>query len=101
MTNRERIEAYLGFKPASPNVIEGALIDVGLTGTDEYTADSSAVKRAAIKTMRILLTTADTSNENGYAIKYDRASLLKLIDQLEEEIAPAGMPKIRNKSYKW
>lgn len=89
MTIQERIEAYIGFSPANALAIEAAAIDAGLISGGTYViADALAVKRAAVEVMKILLSTADTTNENGYGIKWDRASLLKRIADLEEEIEP-------------
>ncbi len=98
MTNRERVEAYIGFKPANGNAIEAALIDQDLSGTGTYDISGSlSVKKAAVEVMKILLSTADTVNESGYAIKFDRPSLLKRIADLEEEISPTSRDKIRSK----
>lgn len=98
MTNKERITAYIGFSPANPLAVEAALVDQGLVGADTYTIDAEnvlSIKKATVAVLRIILTTADTVNENGYSIKWDRPSLLKLLAGLEEEISPAVAPRIR------
>lgn len=87
MTNKERLISLIGFSPAE-NAAEGALLDLGLLSTDTYdTASNLNIKKAAIEVMKALITTADTSNaQTGFAIKYDRASILKLIAQFEQEV---------------
>lgn len=86
MTNQERVLALIGFTPSNANAIPGELTDVGLTPTDVYnTANMNPVKIAAVRVMELLLTTADTRNEGGYAITYDRAAVQKRIDQLKKE----------------
>lgn len=103
MNIKDRVLAFIGFTPDNQNTIEAALLDEGLTYTDTYdnTVELIKVKRAAVQVMKILLTTPDTVNENGYTIKFDRASLLKRIADLEAEIEPVLGPGIRNKSYLW
>lgn len=89
MTNRERVISYLGFEPNKLSV-ESSLLDAGLIGADEFdindTTNNNAAKTATIRLIDILFSTPDTTNENGYVIKYDRASLLRLQDKLQSEI---------------
>jgi hypothetical protein len=87
MTNRERLISLLGFEPPK-NSAEGALIDLGIVDTSEYAVGTlDSIKRAAIEVMKVLLTTADTTNgEVGFSVKYDRAAIEKRIAQLEDEL---------------
>jgi hypothetical protein len=86
MTNRERLISLLGFAPES-NSLEGEMLDFDITPADIYDpANSVTLKKAAIKIMELLLTTADTTNENQYAIKYDRVSVLARIKLLKGEL---------------
>lgn len=94
MTNKERLISLLGFA-LDTNAIDGALTDAGITGSDTYTADDSVgLKTLAISIMELLLTTPDTTNENGYAIKYDRDAVLRRIGILQEELGLAAGPVI-------
>lgn len=87
MTIKERLIALVGFQPANDNAIEGELVDAGLIGSDVYGASQAVtVKTAAIKLMELLLTTADTKNENGYSIVFDRKAVQDRIDQLKGEL---------------
>lgn len=87
MTNKERLISLLGFAPPK-NSAEGALQDLGLGDADTYIVGNLVtVKKAAIEVMNIIITTADTgNNEVGWTAKYDRPSILKRIAQLEDEI---------------
>lgn len=87
MTNRDRLISLLGFEPPK-NSAEGALLDLGITDTSDYVVGTlDNIKKAAIEVMKVLLTTADTSNgEVGFAVKYDRAAIEKRITQLEDEL---------------
>jgi hypothetical protein len=89
MTNKERLLTLLGFSPP-PNAAEGGLLDVGIAPDSTYDPLAiNTLKQVAIGMMKVLLTTADTSNnQTGFAIKYDRDAIMKLIDLYEEEIAP-------------
>jgi hypothetical protein len=88
MTNKERFISFLGFAP-SDDSIEGELADIDLTSSDTYSsANKDTLKKAAIRVMELLLTTADTTNENGYAIKYDRNAVLARIKLLKDELEP-------------
>lgn len=86
MTNQDRLISFLGFAP-SKEAAEGALIDAGIAGNQNYLLENSVpLKKAAIELMELLLTTADTGNENGYTIKYDRAAVLKRLNLLRIEL---------------
>jgi hypothetical protein len=100
MTNKERLISLLGFAPAD-NSLEGELLDFGIVPTGTYDpANSVVLKKAAIKIMELLLTTADTTNENQYAIKYDRVAVLARIKLLKRElgIVDGSIPTITGKS---
>lgn len=97
MTNKERLIAFTGFEPPK-NSAEAALLDFGMIDTDFYVVGNvDTVKKAAIEVMKVLLTTADTGNgEVGWTAKYDRPSILKRIQQLQQEIDPETLrPTIR------
>lgn len=87
MTNRERLISLLGFAPANQNALEGALIDLAIDGNLPYDGSNQVLlKKAAIQVMELLLTTADTQNENQYQIKFDREAVLARINLLKGEI---------------
>lgn len=101
MTIQERLISLIGFAPPQ-NSVEGALLDEGLNAADAYDPSLSLqVKKATIQVMEVLLTTADTTNENQYVIKYDRPTLLKRITALKDEVAAEDgvvlQPVIRSK----
>lgn len=99
MTNREYIEAQIGFSPASTNTVEAALIDAGVTGSDTYSnAVMFTLKTAAISVLYSLLSTPDTTQgqgETANSIKYDRTAILKRIGVLEAETSGIIMPTIK------
>jgi hypothetical protein len=87
VTNKERVISLLGFAPANDNAIEGALIDLGIDGALTYDAlNTVLIKKAAIQVMQLLLTTADTHNENDYRITFDRDAVIARIKLLKGEI---------------
>lgn len=97
MTNKERLISLLGFEPPK-NSAEGALLDFGLVEAGTYDSSSiDSIKKAAIEVMKVLLTTADTSNAQvGFSIKYDRSAIEKRIKQLEDELEVTdGRPTIK------
>lgn len=96
MTNKERLISLLGFSPPA-NSAEGALLDAGITDAGTYSsANSTAIKTVAIEVMKVLLTTANTTNElTGFSITYDRDALMKRIAQLEEELGLAAVSTIK------
>lgn len=91
MTNKERLISLIGFSPAI-NAAEGALLDNALDPTALYVpANINTVKKSAIEVMSALITTADTGNSiTGFNSKYDRAAILKLIDQFKDDILGLG-----------
>jgi len=96
MTNKEYFISLLGFAPG-PNVAEGALLDAGITGGDSYVSANRAIMLPfVIRVIRILLSTADTSNSvTGFAIKYDRAAIERLAVMYENEVQEKTGPTIR------
>lgn len=100
MTNKERLISLLGFAPADKdNVIDGALLDEGIPGSSQYLATgSNAIKRAAVSVLKILLSTPDTTNTDGYAINWDRSAVKHRIADLESELGMTrSIPKITGK----
>lgn len=99
MTNREYIEAQLGFTTSNTNVVEAALIDAGVTGSDTYTnASMISLKTAAISVLYSILSTPDIATgqgETANSIKYDRDAILKRIGVLEAETSGVIMPTIK------
>jgi hypothetical protein len=62
--------------------IEKVLIDKGITGTDNYTADDAKdVDLMAIDVLTSLLSIADVS-EGGYSVRYDRKSIMDRLNFL-------------------
>ncbi len=92
----------MGFNPG-PNAAEGALSDLGIdpVGTyDSFSIDS--IKAAAIEIMSALITTADTINSTvGFDIKYDRAAILKLIQQYRDDIGIVVSGRIIRGIHPW
>ena len=86
MTNKDRLISLIGFTPSNSNTLDGALIDLGLVGTNLYTVQSTiSVKKAAIQVIQVILSTPDTNDQN-FSIKYDRGALLKLLATLKDEV---------------
>ncbi len=102
MTNKERLISLLGFEPPK-NAAEAAMIDAGITEAATYTAPALvSVKTAAIEVMKVILTTADTTNSlTGFSQKYDRDAIRKRISELEEELLITIGPSIKDATYKW
>lgn len=102
MTNKERLISLLGFSPAA-NSAEGGLLDVGIDPSAVYdSANILTLKAVAVGLMKVLLTTADTSNvQTGFAVKYDRAAILKLIDLYETELSDSGSNRIIKAIRPW
>lgn len=101
MTNRERLISLLGFSPDS-NSLEGEMLDADIDSLDEYEPImATPIKKCAIKIMEILLTTADTSNNTGFNIHYDRAAVEKRILLFKNELGLVDltMPTINSKVY--
>lgn len=91
MTNKDRVLSLIGFAPSNDNAIDGELLDLGIAGAATYDVSQLVgVKTAAIRVMELLLTTADTSNENGSgftnSIRFDRNAVLARINQLKNEL---------------
>ena len=100
MTNKEYIISMLGFA-APANSVEAAMIDAGILEASTYVfANSVSLKLAAINVMRVLLTTANTSNSiTGFSVTYDRASIFKRIALLEEELGiSTALPTITSRN---
>lgn len=86
MTNKERLISLCGFEPGN-NSLEGVLIDSGIDGSATYDLTFSIpLKKAARELILLLFSTADNVNENGFGIKYDRATLLKRLELLDQEL---------------
>ena len=91
MTNRERLISLLGFTPTD-DAVTGALIDAGISEGARYEATASKMlKQCAIELLRLLLSTPDTTNENGFSQRYDRAAIERRIVELS---GTAGRPTI-------
>lgn len=97
MTNKQRVISQLGFDPPK-NSVEGELLDTGISPEEEYTGSNSiALKTVALSICKIILTTADHTNENGFSVKYDRNAVLKRIADLEDELGLTARPTITSK----
>lgn len=82
MTIREALKEVVVFE-VSELALDKALIDAGLTGTDNYdTVTAQDIDLAALPLLRRLVLQADIT-EGGYSIKYDRNAVLKLIASIE------------------
>lgn len=75
------------------------MIDFGIVSGDTYTASNKVLlNKCAVSIMQLLLTTADTKNENGYEIKYDRDLVLKRIELIQQEEGTTPVPVISSKT---
>jgi hypothetical protein len=87
MTNADRTISLIGFAPANTDALPGALIDRGVDPEGTYDgSNKDLIKAAAIEVMELLLTTADTRNEGGYSITFDRKAVMERINQLKNEL---------------
>lgn len=86
MTNRERLQALLGFLPEQ-KAAKAALLDEGLEVNDNYEkANLPTVRKAAITVLETLLSTPDTgSSMTGWTAKYDRAAIQARLKALRAE----------------
>ncbi len=86
MTNKERLISLVGFS-APVNSVEGALIDADVSADANYEiANKNKLLLSAKGLLQILLSTPDTTNENGYAIRYDRGAIQKRIEWIDGEL---------------
>jgi hypothetical protein len=80
MTNAQYFSQQLGFAPTS-NMVEAAMIDNDLTGSDTYVkANMLVLKTAALAALEILLSTPDVwqgTGETQNKVTYDREAILK------------------------
>ena len=87
MTNSERTISLVGFAPENQNALLGALLDRAIDPNATYDGtNKDLLKQAAIEIMELLLTTADTQNENTYKVTFDRVAVLARINQLKTEL---------------
>jgi hypothetical protein len=75
LTNKDYLQAQLGFTPSNSNVIDAALADISVTGSD------------------VVQGTGETTN----SIKYDREAVLKRIAMLEKELGISKASTIQAK----
>lgn len=98
MTNKAYFISLLGYAP-SADAVEGALTDAGITADGNYTtANTVALKTAAVSTLQSLLTTPDITQGTGettFATKYDRSAILKRIAMLEDQLGISAKPTIK------
>lgn len=100
MTNRERLISLLGFSPSNVNnLMDGALVDAEIDGTDTYVLDNSVgIKTALLSILKIIYSTPDvttsTSGITTSSLKYDRQNLWKRISDLETELGLTEGPKV-------
>jgi hypothetical protein len=103
MTNDKYFRSLLGFAPTS-DMVERALIDAELVGTDTYVKSTSSrpLRIAAIDVMETLLTTPDTwqgTGETENRVTFDRLAVEKRIRMLQDELElTVGVPTINGRS---
>lgn len=106
MTNKDRLISLLGFAPDN-NAVEGALLDAGITMAGAYDGSNSVeIKKCAVGLMEVLLTTANTTSNNGAtstSISFDRNAVLKRLQMYKKElgITDGTVPTIKDVSYMW
>jgi hypothetical protein len=89
VTNKQAIESFLGFGQGNDDQVNIQLAVQGVdpVGTFDLTKAAESIvpiEKAALEVMRILLTTADNTNDQPlYTIKWDRVAVLKRIQALE------------------
>lgn len=91
----------MGFAPVNENATLGALMDRGVDPAGVYDGSNIVLlKMAAIEIMELLLTTADTQNENTYKITFDRVAVLARINQLKTELGliDTSLPYVTSRS---
>ena len=99
MTNKEAIISLCGFEP-NKNALERVLVDYGIDGQGVYSNNLTIpAKKAARSLIQTLLSTADTKNENGFWIEYDRDAILKRLALLDEELEgeSTGIPTVTSR----
>lgn len=84
-TNREALIDLTGFNP-SANSVSKVLIDAGVDGDLIYDGTyKEKLDQCAIKLIEIILSTPDQTNENGFAIKYDRKAVMDKLAILKND----------------
>ena len=97
MTNKEALIANVGFS-VPDNMLEKALTDNDITGSDAYTKDDAeSIDLATIPVLKLVLSMPDVS-EGGYSIRFDRASVEKRLESLLEENDMSTGPTVTGKS---
>lgn len=101
MTNKERLISLAGTDPAN-GALEGALMDAGINGSGAYDSSLSIpLKKCAVQVLQLLLTSPDTTTQDGMNIeKYDRQAVMNRIKLLQDEINgdQIAVPTIRGRS---
>lgn len=98
MTNLEAITASIGVPGFNDLAVQKALIDVGLSSGDEYTAGNQLIDKAALKVLKGMLGLQQIQ-EGDYSIVYAIKDRIKAI---EDDLGlPGDRPLVRNKSYMW
>jgi hypothetical protein len=86
MTNKARLISLLGFAPPT-DALEGTMIDNLIDGSATYEAeDSLKLKNAAVELITLILTTADTTNTEGFSVRYDRKAVEARLKALQIEL---------------
>lgn len=99
MTNLEALKSTIAGYPLTDNTFAKALADRGITSTDTYAGNTSAMELAQADCYVVLATAANVS-EGGYSVSVnDRANLLKLANSIYQKwghpTVGATAPKVK------
>lgn len=97
MTNKEALIAAVGFT-VPDNMIEKAMIDNEVTGTNTYTIDDAeSIDLCVIPILQWALSQPNVS-EGGYSLSFNREAVQARLDTLLEDNELSSMSSVRGKS---
>lgn len=105
MTNLERLEGRFLF-PVKESALAGALLDRGLTDSDDYSVANIRAMDLALADMAMTAITSPTITEGDYQLNHsNKGELRKLADGIyskwNESNPFDSSPKVRNATNKW
>lgn len=105
MTNLERLSGKFLF-PVQESALIGALLDRGLTYTDDYAVANKRAMELTMADMAMTLITSPSITEGGYQINHsNKGELRRLADGIysrwNEDNPFDFSPKVRDATNKW
>lgn len=103
MTNLEALKSTVAGYPLAELTFQRALIDRGLTATDEYPGKSKQFELATAD-IYVVLVTAANIQEGGFQVSVaERANFLKLAEGVYRKWGESAMgdPEISDASMQW